>query len=309
MKSTFGYLLIVVASVIWGTLGVFGKLAFGYGIDPQTLIALRLLISSTTLLLPILLVKRDLLKIGRKDVGWFLVLGFFAVALQRITYFYAIDLITATIAAMLYYTYPVIVTIYASLFLKERITLQTALAVVLTFSGVALVVKAYETSWFNANLAGIALGMLSSVFFAMFFLLTKKLRSQYTNWTLVLYGDGIGALILLPVTLNSLPDIVSYPQQLWVLLLTIAWFSSLLAYLLYSYALKHVESSKGSILSVIEPLSAAFFSLTILGEQFEPLQAFGVALALLGIVLLFYRSKSRNQNNSVLRREEGEAEP
>jgi drug/metabolite transporter (DMT)-like permease len=77
MKSTYGYLLIVVASVIWGTLGIFGKLAFGYGIDPQTLIALRLLISSTTLLLPITLVKRDLLKIRRKDFGWFLGLGLF----------------------------------------------------------------------------------------------------------------------------------------------------------------------------------------------------------------------------------------
>ncbi|HVO37270.1 MAG TPA: EamA family transporter [Candidatus Acidoferrum sp.] len=309
MKSTFGYLLIVVASVIWGTLGVFGKLAFGYGIDPQTLIALRLLISSVTLLLPITLVKRELLKIRKKDIGWFLGLGFFAVALQRITYFYAIDLTTATIAAMLYYTYPVIVTIYASLFLKERITLQTVLAVALTFSGVALVVKAYETSWFNANLAGIVLGILSSVFFAMFFLLTKKLRGQYTNWTLVLYGDGIGALVLLPVTLNSLPDIVGYPQQLWVLLLTIAWFSSLLAYLLYSYALKHVESSKGSILSVIEPLSAAFFSLTILGEQFEPLQALGVALTLIGIVLLFYRPKFKRQKAQLHTEIEGEAEP
>jgi drug/metabolite transporter (DMT)-like permease len=197
---------------------------------------------------------------------------------------------------MLYYTYPVIVTIYASLFLKERITLQTVLAVALTFSGVALVVKAYESSWFNANLAGMTLGMLSSVFFAMFFLLTKKLRSQYTGWTLVLYGDGIGALALLPIVFNSFSDIVIYPHQLWVLLLTIAWFSSLLAYLLYSYALKHVESSKGSILSVIEPLSAAILSLTILGEQFEPLQAVGVALALIGIVLLFYKPRFKRQS-------------
>jgi drug/metabolite transporter (DMT)-like permease len=57
--------------------------------------------------------------------------------------------------------------------------------------------------------------------------------------------------------------------------------------------LKHVESSKGSILSIIEPLSTAIFSATIIGENFEPLQIIGVALALTGVIVLFYKPKAR----------------
>jgi drug/metabolite transporter (DMT)-like permease len=87
----------------------------------------------------------------------------------------------------------------------------------------------------------------------------------------------------------SIPEISVYPQQLWTLIAIIALFPSLTAYLLFSYALKHVESAKGSVLSVTEPLSAALFSVTILGETFEPLQIIGVALALIGITLLFYK--------------------
>lgn len=52
MKKAYGYLLIAVASVIWGTMGIFGKLAFEYGINPATLIALRLLVSSLAILTP-----------------------------------------------------------------------------------------------------------------------------------------------------------------------------------------------------------------------------------------------------------------
>jgi drug/metabolite transporter (DMT)-like permease len=234
------------------------------------------------------------LKIKKKDVPQLLVFAILAVALQRIAYFYTVDLTTATIAAVLFYTYPIFVTVHASLFLKEKLTFSIILAIVLTFSGVAFVVKAYEAAWLNANLLGLAFGMLTSLLFALYFLMTKKLRNSYTNWTLLLYGDGLGAIALTPALCFSFSEIVSYPQQLWLLILVIGLFPSLTAYLLFSYALKYVESSKGSILSVIEPLSAAIFSVTILGERFEPLQIVGVALVLAGIVLLFYKPKLKH---------------
>lgn len=294
MKKAYGYLLIVAASVLWGTMGIFGKLAFAYGINPVILTALRIFISSVTMLILIVLLKRNLLKIERKDLPQLLIFGLLAVALQRIAYFYTVDLTTATIAAVFFYTYPIFVTIHASLFLKEEITLSIVLAIVLTFSGVALVVKAYETSWLSTNPLGLAFGMLTSILFALYFLMTKKLRNSYTNWTLLLYGDGIGAIALAPALCLSFSEIVSYPQQLWLLVFVMALFPSLTAYLLFSYALKHVESSKGSILSVTEPLAAAMFSATILGEQFEPLQIVGVSLALTGIVLLFYKPKLKH---------------
>ncbi len=294
MKEDYGYLLIVVASIIWGTMGIFGRLAFEYGIHPVVLIALRLLISSLTVLIPVTLFKRKLFKIQKKDLPQFLVFGVFAVALQRVSYFYAVNLTTATIAAVLFYTYPIFVTIYASIFFKEKVNLSTLFAIVLTSSGVILVVKAYEVSWLNANISGVTFGVFSSIFFVLYFLIVKKMRNRYTNWTLILYGDGIGTLALTPIIFLSFHEIVGYPQQLWLLIFTIAWFPSLLAYLLYSYALKYVESSKGSVLSVLEPLSAAIFSATILRENFEPLQTIGIALALTGVTLLFYKPKLKN---------------
>jgi drug/metabolite transporter (DMT)-like permease len=110
---------------------------------------------------------------------------------------------------------------------------------------------------------------------------------------LTLYGDGIGALALTPIISFSFQQIITFPMQLWFLILIIAWVPSLVAYLLYSYALKHVKSSKGSILSVTEPLSAALFSAVFLGENLESLQTIGIALALIGVILLLQVSKAK----------------
>jgi drug/metabolite transporter (DMT)-like permease len=288
MKSSHGYALIVLVSAIWGTLGIFGKFAFHYGIDPVTLIAFRVVISSTTVLVFATVFKKRLLSVGRHDLPKLLVLGLFGVALQRITYFYAIDLTTVTIAAVLFYTYPFFVAIY-SVFAKEKITFPTIFAIVLAFTGVAFVVKAYESSWLSANLLGVTFGFICGVLFAVYFISTKKLRERYANWTLLLYGEGIAALALAPELLFSIPKIINYPMQLWLLILIIAFFPSLSAYLIFSYALKHVEYSKGSILSVVEPSTAAILSATIFGENFEPLQMVGLILILIGIILLFYR--------------------
>ncbi|MBS7632483.1 EamA family transporter [Candidatus Bathyarchaeota archaeon] len=291
MREAYGYMTIVAASVVWGTMGIFGKLAFNYAISPATLIALRLLTSSLTLVVLTFFFRREHFLVHRRDLPLLLVLGVFGTALQRLTYFYAIELTTVTMAAVLFYTYPIFVTLCASLLFKEKITLTTVLAIVSAFIGVALVVKAYAYSSMSTNVLGIAAGLLSSIFFVAFFFIAKNFRNKYSSWTLILYGDTIGAAMLSPIIASSVSEIAVFPLQLWLLVLVIAWFPSLVGYLLYSHALKHVKSSKGSILSVAEPLSAAMFSVAVFGETFEPLQLLGAALALTGVVLLFYKPK------------------
>jgi len=246
-----------------------------------------LAVSFATLAMGLGLFRREAFKIQKGDALMFLVLGVFAIAFQRISYFYAVSLTTATVAAILFYTYPVFVTLFAVLFLKEKLDHAMLLAIVMAFAGVALVVRIYDVASLNIDSAGMLFGLLSSLLFVLYFVMIKRLRDRYSNWTLSVYGDGIGVLMLLPIIYFSPSNIVEFSAELWLLILAIAWGPSLLAYLFYSYALKYVDASKGSILGVIEPLSAALFSASILGERLEVLQVVGITLALTGVALLF----------------------
>lgn len=293
MKEGYGCLLIAVASILWGTLGVLGKMAFQYGITPTLLIMLRLCISSCTLFFIVFIFKKELFKIKRRHIPLFMVFGLFPIALQRVAYFYAVDFTTATVAAMLFYTYPAIVAAMSVSLFKKKITKKMVLAIILTFLGASFVVKIYETSLLVVNLPGILFGLLSSVLFAVYVAIVKRLRSDYSSWTLVFYGDGLGAIALTFVVAFSLPEVTRFPVQLWLLIFTIAWIPSLLGYFLYSHALKYVEATKGSIVSIIEPISAGLLSVIILAEALEHLQLLGIVLALIGISLLFYRPNKR----------------
>jgi drug/metabolite transporter (DMT)-like permease len=291
-KGMRGYILITLVSIMWGTMGILQTLSYPYGIRPETLIALRLLISSATLLPALAIINRGSLRIQKRDLLPFLCFGVVAVAFQRVAYAYGVYFATPTITAILFYTYPVFVTISAWVFLKERITWREASAIALTFLGVALVVRIYDPSSLGTDLLGIFFGLGSSLCFVLYFMMTRQFRTRYTGWTITMYAEGIGALTLFPFVYVSVPEITTYPLQLWLLILVIAWILSLLGYLLYSYSLKYVKASKGSILSLLEPLSAAVFSAFLLGESLQNLQIVGIVLALTGVILLFQIRKA-----------------
>jgi DME family drug/metabolite transporter len=298
-RETRGYVAIVVASILFGSMGTLATLAFSYSISPTTLIALRLTVSSSTLLIILAVFRRGFLRFRKTDVAVFLLFALFGVALQRISYFYAIDLTTPTVAAMLFYTYPVFVIIVASLFQKrERITVLQVCAIGLTFLGVSLVVRIYDFSQLKLSLGGIVFGFLSSILFAVYFLMTGKLRTTYSNLTITLFGDGISALALLPIIINGVSQISQFPTQLWLIILAIGWVPSLLAYLLFSYALKYVKASRGTLLNVLEPIATAFLSTAFIGETFESLQIVGTAIALTGVLLLFRTGRAFPSNHN-----------
>ncbi len=288
LAEAHGYFFIIAASLLWGTMGVLAKFAYAFGVQPDVLIALRLTVGFGTLFAVLLVSSRKSLKIDRRDALVLLAFGVIGVTLQRLSYFYAVSLTTATVAAILFYTYPVFLSIYAWLFFHEKLALWDIVAIALTFAGAAFVVRAYDPTVFRADVVGVLFGLASSLFFVVYFVLVRRLRGRYASWTLTVCGDGIGALVLSPVVAVSFSQVAAFPWQVWLLVLVIAWFPSLLAYLLYSHAIKYVKA-KGSVLSVMEPLSAAVFSTIFVGERFEVWQVLGIALALAGVVLLFRR--------------------
>jgi len=291
MEERSGYALIFIASMLWGTMSVLAKLAFSFGIDPIVLTGFRQLISFLILGFILLVINKRAFSFSRKDVFTFLVLGVFGVGIQRITYLTAVNITTASMATLLFFTYPIFVTIYSVLIFKEKISYKVVISTILTFIGVAFTVKAYDISALKINSLGILAGILSSILFSAYFILAKKLREKYQNWTITLYGDGIGAVILVPTIISSTSEISEFGLELWILIITIALVSSLLAYSFYSKALKYVKPSQGSILSVMEPLTAVSLSIIFLSERFEILQVIGIALAILGVLILFIGRK------------------
>ena len=135
------------------------------------------------------MINRKALSFSRQDLLALLVLGVFGLSIQRIAYLTAVEVTTASIATILFFTYPIFVTLYSVLFFNEKISYKVVVSIIFTFVGVAFAVRAYDFLALRINFWGILAGISSSILFSLYFIVAKKLREKYQIWTLILYSD------------------------------------------------------------------------------------------------------------------------
>ncbi len=285
-EQTRGYLLALMAGAVWATLGVLVKFLYAYEADPLTVVTFRALIAFATLSIILAIVNPHLLRIHRQDIPFFLLYGLMGVTLTYVTYFYALKFTSVTTAVILLYTYPALVTLFATVLLGERLDWIKGLVLVLTFAGCFLVAQGYDPTALKLNLKGVLWGLGAGVTAAIYSLFGKKALQRYDSWTTVCYGFGFGALFLL--ILRSPQTILStnYPWRAWITILALAWVPTLMSYSLYMASMKYIEASKASVATTIEPGIASLLAYLFLGETIEGPQLVGMGLVLAGIFAL-----------------------
>ncbi len=286
-RSAKGYLLAVVAAVLWATLGILGKFLYGYGADPLTVVTIRATVAFVTLALALAVVDRRLLYLSRRDIPFFALYGLIGVTFNYAAYFYALRWTTVATAVILLYTYPALVTLLSALFLGERMSRAKGLALVLTFGGCFLVAQGYDPGALRLNLHGVLFGLGAGASAAVYSLFGKKALQRYNSWTVACYAFGFGAffLILLVILHSDQPfAALRYPWPAWAAILALAWFPTLLAYALFTASMKYIEASKASIMATLEPVVASALAYLFLGEGMAWPQLLGGGLVLAGIV-------------------------
>ncbi|HHV72117.1 MAG TPA: EamA family transporter [Clostridia bacterium] len=279
-----GYLLVLAAGILWGSLGILGKYLYGYGIDPLTVVTFRALFAFLGLLIIVIIKFPSLLKIKRSDLLFFALFGLISVTCFYTLYFYTVRLTDVATAAVLLYTAPAFVTLLSAKIFKERITKQKLISLFSTFLGCLFVVKAYNFAHLRLSYLGIITGLGSGFTYALFSIFGKKGLEKYNEWIVLFYAFAFGTIFFLIVNNPIAAFRSNYPLAVWLLLLALALGPTLLANFFYTSGLKYIEASKASILATVEPVIAALLAYFLLKERLEVLQLLGIILVIGGVV-------------------------
>ncbi len=224
------------------------------------------------------------LRTERRSLVPLLVFGAAIVTPFYLSYFYAVKLVGASIAALMLYTAPAYVAVASTKLLGEKPHRATFLALCLALTGAGLINMG---SGMRINVLGIAVAFMTAILYASYIIGAKKL---------LLIGIESKAVALVPY-LSSVPILALYAFLIehHVLLdtltqlavsLYISFVPTGLAYALYSYGLQTVEASRASILSTVEPVSATVLAWLLLGEPITPAKALGGSLILLSAMIV-----------------------
>lgn len=273
------------AALLWATIGPAARVALRDGVEPLELGFWRAVIGG--LLFALHAGARGRLRVARRDlpaVGGFALLG---VAIFYWSYFRAVELGGAALAAILLYTAPAWVALAAALWLGERLTVRKAVAVALTLGGISLVALGSGAGGAgDANLAAargpaIAWGLVAGLAYAAYYLFGKRYFTRYEAPTLFAYALPIGAALLLPAVTFAPKSAAS-----WLVLLYLGAVPTYGAYLLYGLGLARVEATRAATVATIEPVAAAALAYLAWGEALRGPGYLGAALVLAGVVLV-----------------------
>lgn len=263
-KSAFFY--IVLASVLWGTSGLFAHYLRPFGFTSVQMTLMRGIVSMIIMVGFVLIKDRKLLLAPKKEL--LLLLGSGASLFGTATAYYAsMEASSVSTAVVLMYTAPVFVLIYSVLFLGEKLSFIKGGAVAVMLVGCALVSGIVGGMEFS--LWGIIFGMLSGISYSAYNIFTKILTMHKVPAVTVTSYNFVIMTVLGLITakpLNMIECAAAAPTITVPLMVGIGICTCILPYLFYTLGLKEIPAGTASSLGIIEPLSATIFSVCFLGE-------------------------------------------
>lgn len=289
MKHVFK---IIIAMLIWGSIGIFVKDVKLSSVD---LVFFRAIIASGFLFLVKILQRKKVkksqtIKITNKD-KYLVVLSGIILALNWIILFQAYKYTTLTNATLSYYMAPVFIVLLSPIILKEKLTLKGLIAVAMAMVGLALIVS-HQPQVSNVNFdhtRGIIFGLIAAVLYASVVLLNKSIKS-YSGFDKALIQIFISTLVLLPIIIYQ-HDLRIEDVKTFIIIVILGVVHTGIAYVLYFTSIEHVKAQRVSLLSYVDPLSAVIFGTLLLGEPIGIFHIVGGALILLSTLISSIKSK------------------
>jgi drug/metabolite transporter (DMT)-like permease len=276
---------VVVSALLFGTLAVLTPLAYRAGAKPLPLLAWRFLIASVLLGGTMALRRPSALKVPLSDVGRFAALAVTGYGFASICFFFALLYASASVVAVLLYTYPAMVAIVSWILGLQRPNLKQAVAIAVTFAGVVLVLDPFEPG-VTVSTTGLLLGLGAAAGYTSFNLLSARWLPGRSRLVIMAYTFGIASLFVGAVTLlvgQSLSP-AAWQPQVWVLLAAIVALPTFGAVVLYLEGIRGLGPSQAAIISTLEPLFTIALAAVVLGERLRPIQWAGAVLVVVGIV-------------------------
>jgi drug/metabolite transporter (DMT)-like permease len=304
-----GYALATLAALCWATGGLTAKWLFtaltpataswpfpplGIAIDPLDLSAARALAAAVLIMAYLAIADRRSLRISVRDLPFLAAFGVFGLAAVHFTYFKTLSLTGVATAILLEYLAPILVLLFSVVFLRERPNWRLPVAVLLSVAGCALV-AGIMGGGVRISAPGLAWGLTSAFFFALYTLLGKYAAGRYGPWTLLAYGLVAATLFWFAYLGPTRILAVFGDPRAALAVLFVAVVSTVIPFGAFLVGLHHIQATEASITSTLEPAVAGIGAYFAFGETLSPLQLVGGALVLGAILLVQLQSAPPEQ--------------
>jgi drug/metabolite transporter (DMT)-like permease len=256
-------------------------------VDPVTLTLLRS-IATACIMVIVMLLRGLRWRIERADYLRILWLSLLGVPINQFIFFCGIRQSTASNAALLYATTPVVVLILSRFILNEPATWRKIVGVIVALVGVAFVIFEDGFQLNSSQTLGNLLLVVAVLAWSLSTIYGKPMIRKYGAFYVTSLVLVFGMILYLPLgilygNLTSLPTL-SGPDWWGILYLSIG--TSILGYFFWYYPLGRIDASKVAIFSNAQPFFTTILAVIILGQDISTTFVLGGLLTISGVILV-----------------------
>jgi drug/metabolite transporter (DMT)-like permease len=275
-----GYLLVLVAAACFGTLGVFSKLFYDAGGEAWTLLFLRFAVTGPVLVVLALALRerppnRRVALLGAS-------LGIFQIGVAY-ALFEGFERAPVALVTLLYFAYPLITAVGASLLYKEELGPRRAVILAVALAGVALTIGIPD----SANWVGIVLGLVAGLCVSVLILSSRYLMvargvSPIALSALMFTSPAILLALLIPARAPSF----DLSGEAWGWAVAAVFVAAAIPITLFYSGVRRAGATAAGLLSTVEPVVSVLLAYAVLGESLSTLQFIGGTLIIISVIAL-----------------------
>ena len=251
---------------------------------PLTIVFFRMGFSSIILLVFTRLTGRLRLP-DRRDIRCLLLLAFFEPFLYFMCESYGLRLLSSTVGAVIVATIPLVAPLAGYLFYRECITWRHLLGIVVSFSGVTLVV--YEVgAGFTASPLGVLLEFGAVLAAVAYTVVLHRISDRLNNLSIIFYQNILAFVYFLPFWLifeAKATWSTSFDLAAMTAIVKLALFASTVAFIFFTYSIRHLGITKANMFVNMVPVFAALFARWVLGDPLTVTKVTGITIVIAGL--------------------------
>lgn len=280
-----GYVYSISSAILFGSAGLFVKLAYAGGIDSISLLTLQYIIAVPFMFVLMYIFNKESFKITKAQLLRLSVLGIIGNTFMTVFYYMSFNYLPIQMVAILLYTYPIMVFIYGAAIKRDSLGYTKLFAVVLAFFGCILTLDLLFGQ-FKYSLKGVIFALLAAMFYAFMNIYSEERLQGLAPLAINAYSTFFSLICLM---IYKFPVFVfrgEITTSMFLYTAILALFCEIIPLTLLYSAIKYIGALKVSIIGNLEIPTAMLVSFFILHEQIGIMQIIGTVLVIYAIFMI-----------------------
>lgn len=282
LRGTF---LVAISGMLYGIMAYFGTQLFQQHLSVENMLFWRFLIASFWMMGFIFFSTKKIAKpdLSRSAIMKMMIFGAITYSGASAFYFMACEYIGTGVAMVIFFSYPIFVTLFAWCLSQWKMNKTAFLSLVFVIIGL-IFLKGNGKA--ELNLFGIGLGMIAAIFYAVYIYGSQHTSKSLDSRLLTLLICLGNCAIFLVFSLYNHTFVLPTSSAVWINIFALGILATALPIQLLLDGLKYISPIKASILSVLEPVVTVLVGIALLHETISSQQSIGMIVIIIGALLI-----------------------